>query len=212
MPAGRASPRPAGTFDRRSPSGLFWGFKPGLCRLAHCLLRHPSALPSAQWNTGPEAYRRSLLGPEVTVVRKINDTTGGGYEILDCKGRLVGGLRSTPPRVHPSPGRAGWQGQQAAWWRTPLPRRLRQRGRRCAAICLWPCPAGLQALKGVRQAKELIEDLSIDASNPAIVLTQVRRGAGSWQAGRLGGVGVVCVVCDGAVGGWQSPSGHLLPP
>ncbi|EFN53934.1 hypothetical protein CHLNCDRAFT_58396 [Chlorella variabilis] len=68
------------------------------------------------WNTGPEAYRRSLLGPEVTVVRKINDTTGGGYEILDCKGRL--------------------------------------------------------ALKGVRQAKELIEDLSIDASNPAIVLTQ----------------------------------------
>ena len=41
------------------------------------------------WNCGPDAYRRAELGPEITVVRKINSTTGGGFEVLDCAGRTV---------------------------------------------------------------------------------------------------------------------------
>lgn len=53
------------------------------------------ALPAAaQWNTGPEAYRRDELGPELTVVRKINLPSGGSYEIQDCKGRPVGAQKT----------------------------------------------------------------------------------------------------------------------
>lgn len=44
----------------------------------------------AQWNTGPEAYRRAELGPQLTVVRRIEPTGGGGFELLDCEGRVVG--------------------------------------------------------------------------------------------------------------------------
>ncbi|KAI3431453.1 hypothetical protein D9Q98_004505 [Chlorella vulgaris] len=68
------------------------------------------------WNTGPDAYKRSLLGPELTVVRKINATSGGATEVLDCQGR--------------------------------------------------------PALRGAQAVAELIDELSIDATNPAIVLTQ----------------------------------------
>ncbi|KAL4440366.1 hypothetical protein ABPG75_003367 [Micractinium tetrahymenae] len=41
------------------------------------------------WNTGAEAFRRAELGPELTVVRKINLPSGGSHEIQDCKGRTV---------------------------------------------------------------------------------------------------------------------------
>jgi hypothetical protein len=41
------------------------------------------------WNAGADAYRRAELGPEVTVVRRINATSGGSFEVLDHTGRVV---------------------------------------------------------------------------------------------------------------------------
>ncbi len=53
----------------------------------------PLALPPAQWNTGAEAYRRTELGPELTIVRKINLPSGGSLEVQDCTGRTVSAER-----------------------------------------------------------------------------------------------------------------------
>lgn len=58
-------------------------------------LHVPRPLPphtSTQWNTGDEAYKRDLLGPTFTVVKKINSSgTGGSVEVYDCQGRVVSG-------------------------------------------------------------------------------------------------------------------------
>lgn len=58
-------------------------------------LPHACTCPTCscpQWNTGPDAYRRAELGPTITVVRRINANTGGGFEILDHNGRVVSTL------------------------------------------------------------------------------------------------------------------------
>jgi hypothetical protein len=41
------------------------------------------------WNAGADAYRRAELGPEVTVVRRINASSRGSFEVLDHTGRVV---------------------------------------------------------------------------------------------------------------------------
>lgn len=72
----------------------FWRAQP---HLTHTMLPAPALpcpAPSRQWNTGPYAFRRDLLGPELTVVRRINKGTGGGsVEVLDAAGRVVSGAQ-----------------------------------------------------------------------------------------------------------------------
>ncbi|KAI7843604.1 hypothetical protein COHA_002846 [Chlorella ohadii] len=45
------------------------------------------------WNTGPDAYRRSELGPKATIVRRFSATGTSSFEVLDCTGRVA--LRGT---------------------------------------------------------------------------------------------------------------------
>lgn len=47
------------------------------------------SVPSLQWNTGPDAYRRSELGPKATIVRRFSSTGTSSSEVLDCTGRVV---------------------------------------------------------------------------------------------------------------------------
>lgn len=55
-----------------------------------------AVLVAAQWNTGLEAYRRAELGPEVTVVWKMNRPSGASREVQDCRGRTVSGSATGP--------------------------------------------------------------------------------------------------------------------